>query len=182
MPPVVRDEFGPSLPVLLRQRFGASERGVLLALAAVGAALVLAAVAVLVLRDDGTATLVHREAPQFTLLYREGVLEAVAPQAGELERLTARRGRLTTDVVVRPLRLPPYEGDASRGLLPSVAERMHTDLRASVPDFGFQEEGAARVNGAPGYQLAYQSREGDERTLAATCSCCPTTRAPTAAC
>jgi hypothetical protein len=73
---------------------------------------------------------------------------------------------LTTAVVVRPLPLPPYAGNASRGLLPSTAERLRTDLEASVPAFDFEEEGAARVNGAPGYQLAYQSREGDRRTLA----------------
>jgi hypothetical protein len=155
---LVRREYGPTLPALLRGRFGVPP----LVTLAVAAALGLAATAVVFAaarakRDTPGEQLVHRGQPVFNLLYETDVLRRVAPRPGELVRLEARRGKLSAEVVVRRLSLPAYRGNVTRGLLPAFADPYTDRLRAELPGFGLRDEGRARVNDAPGYQIGYKA-------------------------
>jgi hypothetical protein len=118
----------PTLSQLLK----VSQRTVLLVTAGL---IVIAGAAVLILRDEPTTV----TADGFSLQLTSGVHRA-PPRNGELMRLHAGRSTLT----VRPLHLPPYEGDVS-GVLPVYA----TNHTSSQPT----EEGSARINRAPGYQV-----------------------------
>lgn len=160
-PGLVRPEYGPSGPELIRRRWGA--RGVRAAVAGVVlAALVLA---VLIARaGDGITLLEHRSAPVFTLLYPAGQLHRVAPQPGELLRLTSHRGRLRMAVTVGRLRLPPYRGSVA-GVLPIYADRAIDRLAGELPAFQALTDGKARVNDAPGYQFGYRFGPPGHRTL-----------------
>jgi hypothetical protein len=148
---LVRPELGPTLPALVRRRFARPER--VLIGAAVGAVLLAAAVLVPLLSRggglDGKAQLVHRSEPVFNLLYTPGDVRVVEPRAGELARLHARGHGIDAEIVVRPLQLPEYRGNIS-GVLPIVAYR-----DAILPARGatLLEEGKARFNKAPGYQV-----------------------------
>ena len=88
---VVRREFEPTLPALLRRRAGVPER---LTVALLVLALVVVAVGALLVgpRVDSLGTLVHRSEPVFNLEYDTGALRSVAPRAGELARLRAGAG------------------------------------------------------------------------------------------
>ena len=161
---LVRREFGPTLPAILERRFGIP-RLVTLAVAGV---LGLAATAVVIAaatagRDTPGEQLVHRGEPVFNLLHTTEVVRRVTPHEGELLRLEARRGRLSAEVVVLPLELPPYRGNVTRGLLPAFADAFTDRLRAELPGFEVRDEGRARVNDAPGYQIGYRARRPGER-------------------
>jgi len=161
---LVRRAFGPTLPSVLQRRFGVP-RIVTLAVAAV---LGLAATAVVVAaatagRDTPGEQLIHRGEPVFNLLHTTDVVRRVPPREGELLRLEARRGRLSAEVVVLPLELPAYRGNVTRGLLPAFAVPYTARLRAELPGFQLRDEGRARVNDAPGYQIGYRARRPGER-------------------
>src|SRR4051812_21600710 len=98
-----RAEFGETLPVLLRRRFGISERRTLVGYAVLVGLLVLT---VLLLRDPlgGRTQLVHRSQPVFNTLYLKDRVKPVRPHAGELQRFTAHRGPVRLLMTVRPLR------------------------------------------------------------------------------
>jgi hypothetical protein len=152
--------FGPSLPALLRLRFGVPERATLAAVVL----LLAAAVAAVLARPDpvGDKKLVHAAQPVFNLLYKGGRLHAVTPRAGELARLERRRPGLQVSVHVRRLELPRYAGNVVHGLLPAYATRYTRRLRGEYPRFRLRDEGKARVNDAEGYQVAFRSgRRGD---------------------
>ncbi|HEX2085640.1 MAG TPA: hypothetical protein VHF89_08165 [Solirubrobacteraceae bacterium] len=155
MPASLRSGFGPSLPALLRDRFGIAPRTTLLV--AVGAAVLLAGGVLLAVRLSADAQLVHRGEPVFNLLYDDAVLAEKDPRPGELARLEGRRGRVSVAVSVRPLRLPPFRGDVAKGLLPVHAERYMDDLRRRDPTFVIRDEGRSTVNDSPGYQIAYRT-------------------------
>lgn len=156
--PLVRPEFGPTLPALLHERFRIAPW---VTLGAVVAILAVAGVGVaLGTREDPTVELVHRAEPAFTLLYSAPVVQRVAPRSGELVRLQARRDGLRLSVTVRPLRLPPYDGVAT-GVLPIYAGHHLAGLRRRLAGFELRDEGKARVNDVPGYQLGF--RAGDDR-------------------
>jgi hypothetical protein len=158
MPPLVRPEFGPTLPSLLERRFGVP-RFVTLGVAVVlGVAATVAVVAAATAgRDTPGEQVVHRGEPVFNLLYSTDALRRVRPHAGELLRLEGRRGRVSAEVVVSRLELPPYRGNVTRGLLPAFAARYADRLRAGLPGFTLRDEGRARVNDAPGYQVGYRA-------------------------
>jgi hypothetical protein len=155
---LVRPEYGPTLPALLQKRFGIPP----LVTLAVAGVLGLAATAVVVAaatagRDTPGDQLVHRGKPVFNLLYETDVLKRMPPREGELVRLEARRGKLSAEVVVRRLSLPAYRGNVTRGLLPAFADPYTDRLRAELPGFALRDEGRARVNDAPGYQIGYKA-------------------------
>src|SRR3954454_8669029 len=102
-PPAAAD-FGPTLPQLLRRRFGIGERVVTIAAVAL---VVVVAVGALV-RSYAVAPrhLVYRAGPTFNLQYPARTLHRKPPDAGELVRLEAHRGQLTASITVSPLHLP----------------------------------------------------------------------------
>jgi hypothetical protein len=158
----VRPEFEPTLPALVRRRTGLPERTTV-ALLVLG--LVLLAVAVLLVRPrvDGTTQLVHRGEPTFNLLYANDALAEAEPRPGELARLEGRRGRQTLTITVRPLELPPYEGDVVHGLLPAYASGHIRELRARLERFRLRDEHRARINRTPGYEIEFRAGPRDRR-------------------
>ena len=150
----VQPAYGETLPALLQRTRGIPERRTVLVAFALAALVV---VAILVLRDplQGKTQLVHRSAPVFNMLYPKGRVKVVAPQGAEYQRFEAARGdRVRLAVTVSPLRLPAYRGDVA-GLLPVVMERHVAQLARSHPGFKLLDEGKARVNKAPGYQVGF---------------------------
>ncbi|MDQ3740535.1 MAG: hypothetical protein M3389_06275 [Actinomycetota bacterium] len=155
MPELLRPGFGPTLPALLRDRFGIGPRTTLIA-AAVLAAVVAGGILVAV-RLAAEEHLVHEGEPTFNLLYDDAVVREKEPRAGELVRLEGRRGRVSVAVVVRPLRVPPFDGDVAKGYLPIHAELYMDGLRQREPTLKILDEGRSTVNDAPGYQIAYRT-------------------------
>ena len=155
MPTSLRPGYGPTLPALLRERFGIAPRTLLAVVLA--AALLLAAGIVLAVRASAEEQYVHRADPVFNLLYDDDVLRRADPRPGEIVRLEGERGRVTVAVAVRALRLPAFRGDVAKGLLPVHAERYMDDLRRRDPTFRIRDEGRSTVNDSPGYQIAYRT-------------------------
>ena len=173
---VVRPEFEPTLPALVRRRFGVRER---VTVGLVVGAVVLIAVAALVVRPrvDSVSKLSYDGEPAFNLLYANRALHEADPRPGELTRLEGRRGRQSVTITVRPLALPPYEGDVAHGLLPVYASRHIESLAQELDRFRLLEEHRTRINGAPGYEVRFrygQRRSGPTR-------CCSRTRRTQAA-
>ena len=116
----------------------------------------------------------HAAPPVFNLLYSAGALRVAKPRQGELMRLEGRRGKLSVEVVVRPLELPPYRGDVTHGLLPAYADRF-IEAQRRTPGVALAQEGRARVNNAVGYEIGFAGGAGRHARLrAATCCSCPT--------
>lgn len=162
--PLVLPEFRPTLPDLARARFGWRERTTIAVL--VGA-IVLAGVALLVVRPrvDNVTHFVHRGDPTFNLVYNNNRLREVDPRGEELVRLQGRRGRMAVTIAVQPLRLPPAQGDIAHGVLPEFASGHIEELRASLPQFELRQEGRARVNGAPGYEVRFSTGPDGRKTF-----------------
>ena len=155
----VLPDYRPTLPALVRRRFGLPERLTVLMVVALAALGGLAMVLAQPGRETGER-LIHRGDPQFNLVY-DGPLRSVEPRPGELARIEARRGRIAVAVVVRPLTLPAYAGDVAHGLLPAFASGYIEELAARRPGFELREQLRARVNDAPGYEVAF--RQGSPR-------------------
>jgi hypothetical protein len=153
---LVRPEFEPTLPVLVRRRTGLPERVtvalLVLALVAAGAAAVFVRP-----RVDGVSKLIHRSDPVFNLVYANGALLEAEPRPGELARLEGRRGRQSVTITVRPLALPAYDGDVAHGLLPVYASGHIERLAAELDGFRLHEQHRARINDAPGYEIRFRS-------------------------
>lgn len=163
MPAPLRPAFGPSLPGLVRDRYGVAPRKTAIATAVV--LLVLAGGALLTWWVTRDPQLVHRDDPVFNLVYDEDFLHPAEARPGELARLEGRRGRVFVAIDVRPLALEPYDGaDVAKGLLPVQAERYMNKMRRRDPTFQIREEGRSTVNESPGYQFAYSTgAEGERR-------------------
>ena len=153
-PPVLPD-FGPTLPALLRRRFGLRERVTTAVAVALVAVVGVAALAGVLL--TGPRQLTYRGGPTFNILYDGGVLHRVAPRGDELVRLEAHRGVITASITVSPLRLPAYGGNVTSGLLPVYEDRFERELTSSTTGFVEHDDGRARVNDGQGYQLGFQS-------------------------
>ena len=152
---VVKPEFGPSLPRLLHARLGLSPRLV----TALAVALVVAAVGVAFAMRPHDVHLIHRDAPVFNLRYAK-VLHRMPPEPGVVLGLEGRRGDLfLQSLTIRPLRLPAYRGAVS-GLLPLYSEHHIRALTKRFDGFTPLEEGKARINDAPGYQVGFQAKLG----------------------
>ena len=153
---LVRPEFEPTLPALLRRRLGVRERTTVVVVLALVALLVVAIVLVRP-RVDRVSQLVHGDEPAFTLDYRNDLFHTVDPQPGELARLEGRRGRQAVTLTVRPLDLPPYEGDVAHAFLPVYASGHIERLAEEHDRFQLRAEHRARVNDAPGYEIRFRS-------------------------
>ena len=118
----------------------------------------LAAIAVAAITGaQGREHLVFEDAePQFNVLYDDGQLRRARPGPGEQMHLQGRRRGVRAEVVIRGFDLDPYEGDVSSGVLPLLAER-HIASSTSEPGYLVTDEGRARVNDAPGYQVGYRA-------------------------
>jgi hypothetical protein len=153
-PPPARD-YGPSLPALVRRRFGVRE-GVTTAIAIAIALLVAGG---LLFRSYATrpAQLVYRAGPVFNMQYSKHVMRRVAPQAGELVRLEAHHGKLFASITVDRLRVPAYSANMTSGLLPVYVDGYERRLAGTEPAFMLRDEGNARVNSAQGYQVGFRA-------------------------
>ena len=153
--PPLGPDYGPSLPALLRRRFGFRERAT--TAVALALALAVAAVTLLVVSLTGPERIVYRAGPTFNLQYSSDVLHRVPPLDGELVRLEGRRGPLAVSITITPLRLPAYAGNVTSGLLPVYEDGYERRLRATASNFVERDEGSARVNDAQGYQLGFRT-------------------------
>jgi hypothetical protein len=159
--PLLRPEFGPTLPELISGRFSVSRRAV--AIGAVVALIVIAFVIKTVV-DDGREKLVVHGTPSFNVLYDPSLLHKATPANGDLMRLAGKTKVIETEVTARHANLPPFNGDVIGGQLPLYTTQ-HTDqLSKELPNLQVGDEGKARLNQAPGYQVAYTSGQPGNRT------------------
>src|SRR5262245_65896961 len=93
--PLLRPEFGPTLPELISGRFSVSRRAV-----AIGAVITLIVVAVVikVVADDGRDKLVVHGTPSFNVLYDPWLLHKATQANGDLMRLVGKTKRLETEL------------------------------------------------------------------------------------
>lgn len=156
--------FGPPLTAVVRRRLGVRPPVTLAAVAVL--VLSLGAAMALVRPGAGAAgePLVHRGSPVFNVLASEAMRPA-EPRPGELVRLVGSTRRVSAVVTVRPLPLPSFRGDVPHALLPVVASRHRDALRERVPGFALREEGRARVNDAPGYEVGFEGRGPGRRLV-----------------
>jgi hypothetical protein len=155
MPSLVKPEYGPPLTALLRERarVPAAATIVLLAALVVAGGLVM----LFVRPGDEGDQLIHEGDPVFNVLYRPDDLRQATPRGDELLRLEGARGRQSVAVTVRPLGLPDVRGDVTHAFLPVYATAHLEQLRRVYPGFRLLNEGRARVNNAPGYEVAFQA-------------------------
>jgi len=161
---LVRPEFEPTLPTLVRRRTGLPERATV-ALLMLAVALLAAALLLVGPRVDGVSEVVRDGPPRFSMEYADDALRTVEPRAGELVRLEGRRGRQSVSIAVRPLELPAYEGDVAHGLLPVYASGHIRGLAAREDRFQLREQQRARVNDAPGYEVRFRTGPPGRRTF-----------------
>jgi hypothetical protein len=148
-------DLGPSLPALLRMRFGFRER--VSTAVALGLAAAIAAGVLVHSYATRPEQFVFRGGPTFNLQYSSDVLHRVAPAGGELLRLEHGRGKLLASIAVSRLQLPPFKDNVASGLLPVYANRQERTLRRLEPGFLLRDEAAATVNSAQGYQIGFRS-------------------------
>jgi hypothetical protein len=156
--PLVKPEFGPTLPALLAPRLRAmpAPARAALALLAVG---VVAVVAWLLLRTPpGEHAVVVTKPIAFNLIYNDP-LQRDAPIPPEVLRLATPPGAADPQrLTVRPLHLPAYKGDPS-GFLPLYTEQVVADLATRFTGFVRRGDGRTRVLDTPGYAIIFQARE-----------------------
>jgi hypothetical protein len=148
------------LPQLLRSRLGIPTR----VTGAVALVLALAAIAFVLSGRGGEVHVVHRTPPPVFNLRYASVLHRSPARPGVLLELVGRRGNLfLQSMTVRPLHLPAYRGAVS-GQLPIIAVQHARAIRRQYAGFTVLDEGKARINDAPGYQIGFRARRG-ERTI-----------------
>ena len=161
---LVRPEFEPTLPALVRRRFGLRERTTVVLLVLAFVALV-AAVLLVRPRVDRISEVVHGDEPAFTMQYRNDLFDSVEPQAGELARIEGRRGRQAVTLTVRPLDLPAQGGDVAHAQLPIYASGHIEALAGEIDGFELRGEHRARINDAPGYEVRFSAGPPGRRTF-----------------
>ena len=160
---VTRPGLGPTLPGALRERFGVPPVVTLVVAGVLVAAAVTAILVALTRPPSPGEQVVHASAPVFNLLYPPEAMREARPAAGELLRLEGRRAGLEVSVVVRELKLPPFDGDVTHGLLPVYADRFVEAAKRRMPGLTLVQEGRARVNNAVGYEVGYARKGPSER-------------------
>jgi hypothetical protein len=159
--PVVREEYGPTLPELLGPRLGVRVRAIWLAVAVL-VAVAIAVAAWLSLRPDPSRTgVIVRKPITFNLLYTD-VLHRAAPRAGEVLRLQTRSGP-PQSVAVRPLHLPAYRGDVT-ATLTLLSAQLINQMTKSYSGFAYRGDGRVSINKQPGYQIVFQAQVGGRTT------------------
>jgi hypothetical protein len=147
---LVKAEYGPTLPALLRPLPRAARFAVW-----GGLALVLAVALWLGLggRSDPETHVVVRGERTFNLVHGDRLRRVATP--GTL--LALDRPDQADRFVVRALLLEPYRGSAG-GTLPVYADGYVRRLREDEPGLRLVAEGRTRVNGVPGYQVVLRGR------------------------
>jgi hypothetical protein len=160
--PLLRPEFGPTLPELISRRFSVSRRA-----AAIGAVVVLivVAIAIEVIADDGRDKFVVHGKPSYNVLYDPSQLHRAAPQGDEQLRLVGKRPHVAVELTARPAKLPAFKGDVIGGQLPLYTAQYANRLSRQLPGFQLGDEGKARLNQAPGYQISYTSGPAGNTTF-----------------
>jgi hypothetical protein len=153
---ILRPEFGPSLPQVLRSRWGIPTR----VASAAALVAVLGALGLVLAGRGGEVHAIHRTpAPVFNVRYAP-VLHPSPDRPGVLFELVGRRGDLfLQSMTVRPLHLPAYRGAVS-GQLPILAVQHARVVRREYDSFTVLDEGKARIYDAPGYQIGFRARRG----------------------
>lgn len=155
---VVKPQYGPTLPELVRRLPRVGQAAVV---ALVALLIVIAVLLTLSSRPNETNVIV-RGATTFNLTYGPQLRRLSTP--GGLFALRRERAGLFLDsYVVRPLVLPPYRG-AAGGTLPVYSVSYLQRLRKRYGNVDLVLEGRTRINNAIGYQLVLRGKRG-ERTL-----------------
>jgi hypothetical protein len=155
---VVKPQYGPTLPELVRRLPRAGQ----VAVVAFVALLIAGAVVLTLSSRPDEKNVIVRGATTFNLTYGAQLQRVSRP--GALFALRRERSGLFLDsYVVRPLVLPPYRG-AAGGLLPLYSFAYLKQLRKRYRDADLVLEGRTRINNAIGYQLVLRGKLG-ERTL-----------------
>src|SRR3954469_22205370 len=154
--PLVRPEYGPSLPAWLEARLGVPRRATLAG--ALGLLAVAAVVVVVLVAGSSDARYVSHGQPVFNLRYAADALRRPAPAPGWTLLLDAHRGgKFVQSFAVRRLVLPPHAGLIS-GFLPIYADAYERAMGRHLTGFKAIDEGKARINAAPGYQISYTAQ------------------------
>jgi hypothetical protein len=154
----VRPEFGPTLPELLGPRIRVLPRALRVALAVIGALLLVAIVWALFLRGEGAKAkraVIVREPVAFNFVYR-APFRKEAPLTGELARVGSKEQSFS----VRELSLPAYRGDAA-GFLPLYAATLEASMAKDLPGFAWRSDGRANINKQQGFEIVFQFRRSD---------------------
>ena len=155
--PVIKAEYGPTLPQLLAPKpLSVRIAAAVLAVLILGGAVVIAITS----RADENAVLVRTP---ITFNFVHGDEWKRAARAGALVSLRHERNGLFLDsYAIRDLRLPAYRGAVS-GMLPVYADGYVRTLAGRYPDFELVSEGRARINNAIGYEVTFRARSGTRR-------------------
>lgn len=159
--PLLRPEFGPTLPDLLSRRLSVSRRVITVTAVLV---LVLIVVGIKVGLSIGRATIKVSGNPSFSLVYKTHRLHRAAPRAGELARVQGRTKHVFVALTARRVALPAFHGDVVGGQLPVYATQYTDRLSTQLPRFTVSDEGKARIGTAQGYEIGYQSGPKGHRT------------------
>jgi hypothetical protein len=160
--PLLRPEFGPTLPELVSRRFSVSRRAA--AVAGV-VALIVVAIGIKIAVDNGREKLVVHGRPSYNVLYDPSQLHRAPLQGDEQMRLAGKRPHVQVELTARPAKLPPYSGDVIGGQLPLYTAQYAGRLKQQLPGFQMGSEGKARLNQAPGYQISYTSGSAGNKTF-----------------
>jgi hypothetical protein len=152
--PHPRRDFGPTLPTLLRERFGLSDRALWIGVSAIVALAIVAVV--IAAQTRSTKHFVHHD-PTFNVTYDGSVFHRGTPRDDELFRIEGRAPRLVVTLAVRPLRLPAFRGNVVHAFMPVWATGYVRDLSRSFDHFQLHDEGKARASDATGYQLGFRA-------------------------
>jgi hypothetical protein len=159
--PLLRPEFGPTLPDLLSRRFSVSRR----VITVVGViVLVLIVAGIKVGLSIGRATISVGGDPSFSLVYKTHRLHKAPLRAGELARVQGRTKQVFVALTARRVALPAFRGDVIGGQLPVYVTQYADRLQAQLPQFTVSDEGKSRIGTAEGYDIGYQSGPKGHRT------------------
>jgi hypothetical protein len=159
--PLLRPEFGPTLPDLLNRRLSISRKVITIVAVLV---LVLIVVGIKVGLSIGRATVKVDGDPSFSLVYKTHQLHRAPLRPGELARVQGRTKHVFVAVTARRVALPAFRGDVVGGQLPVYATQYTDRLQAQLPQFSVSDEGKARIGTAQGYEIGYQSGPRNHRT------------------
>jgi hypothetical protein len=165
-PGLVADAHRPTLPELAGPWLARLPAAVRIALAVVGAVLLLALIALIALKPgDDVTEYVKRSGLTFNFRYPDPLVR-VSPRGEEIVRLQNVRpdGLFVQSYAVEPLALPAYRGDVG-GLLPIVADGEIRTLAQRFRQFELVQEGKTRLNQVPGYAITFRARLGQRRLL-----------------
>ena len=156
--PVIKAEYGPTLPQLLAMR----PLGVRVAAAAVALLIVLGAALVAIRSRAGETAVLVREPVTFNLVYGAQWERVDRPNTLVALLNTGKNGLFLDAYAVVDLRLPAYRGVAG-GMLPIYAIDYVRAIRARYTAFEQVSEGRARINNAIGYEVTFRARLGERR-------------------